>query len=308
VKINFKKNETKINMKKIILFSFIALVGVAIVFFITTTLQQKVKNIQAAEEYFMKGDNAQENGFNELAIEYYQTAVMFNPEYIGAYNNMGAAYDNLQDYRKAIRCYQKAIEIDPSYADAYYNMGNAYANLQDYQEAIRCYQKAIANIEQPDPVISFNIGRNYYYWGTDSLVTPENRLAALYKADSTFTKITELAPTSFLGYFWRARTNSMIDPEASRGLAKPYYEKVIEILLNQADRYKRELIEGYKYLGYYYYMQADAIMKKNNNNPDKAKKEFLTAKSFFSKVLELNPDDAIAKDAQAWLRENGYGW
>jgi tetratricopeptide (TPR) repeat protein len=202
-----------------------------------------------------------------------------------------------KQYAEAAINYAKVIQLDDSKKDLLKEIGDMYDKNHQPDSAIFYYTRYLDFIGQPDPAISFNIGRNYYYLGTDSLVTPENRLAALYKADSTFTEITELAPTSFLGYFWRARTNSMIDPEASRGLAKPYYEKVIEILLNQADRYKRELIEGYKYLGYYYYMQADAVMKKNNNNPDKAKEEFLTAKSFFSKVLELNPDDAVAKDA-----------
>jgi tetratricopeptide (TPR) repeat protein len=202
-----------------------------------------------------------------------------------------------KQYAEAAVNYAKVIQLDSTKRDLLKEVGDMYEKNSQPDSAILYYTRYLEFIGQPDPAIHFNIGRNYYYLGTDSLVTPENRLAALYKADSAFTKITELAPTSFLGYFWLARTNSMIDPEASQGLAKPYYEKVIEILLDQADRYKKELIESYKYLGYYYYMQADAIMKKNKNNPDKAKEEFLTAKSFFSKVLELNPDDTVAKDA-----------
>ncbi|MDR2448827.1 MAG: hypothetical protein LBD52_02580 [Prevotellaceae bacterium] len=202
-----------------------------------------------------------------------------------------------KQYAEAAINYTKVIQLDDTKKDLLKDIGNMYEKNHQSDSAIFYYTLYLDFIGQPDPAIYFNIGRNYYYMGTDSLNTPENRLAALYKADSTFTKIKELAPTSFLGHFWLARTNSMIDPEASQGLAKPYYEKVIEILLDQADRYKKELIESYKYLGYYYYMQADAIMKKNKNNPDKARNEFLTAKDFFSKVLELNPDDTVAKDA-----------
>jgi tetratricopeptide (TPR) repeat protein len=202
-----------------------------------------------------------------------------------------------KQYAEAAVNYAKVIQLDDTKKELLKEVGDMYEKNHQPDSAILYYTRYLAFTGTPDPTISFNIGRNYYYLGTDSLVTPENRLAALRKADSTFTQITELAPTSFLGYFWRARTNSMIDPEASEGLAKPYYEKVIEVLLDQSDRYKKELIESYKYLGYYYYMQADGIMKKNKNNPDKAKEEFLTAKSFFSKVLELNPEDSVARDA-----------
>jgi tetratricopeptide (TPR) repeat protein len=178
------------------------------------------------------------------------------------------------------------------------DVGEMYEKSSQPDSAIFYYALYLDFIGQPDPTIYFNIGRNYYVLGTDTLLTQEVRLAALYHADSTFKKITELAPTSFLGYFWLARTNSMIDPEATQGLAKPYYEKVIEVVLDQAERYKTQLTESYRYLGYYYYMQAEALIKKNNKNIlNKAEEELLTAQSFFSKGLELSPEDPITKAA-----------
>jgi tetratricopeptide (TPR) repeat protein len=104
---------------------------------------QKQTDALAAEEYFTKGYNARKNGFNELAIEYYQKAIDLNPNYAMAYNNMGNAYYGQENYKEAIRCYQKAIDLNPNYATAYNNMGNAYDDLKNYKEAIRCYQKAI---------------------------------------------------------------------------------------------------------------------------------------------------------------------
>ena len=213
------------------------------------------------------------------------------------YQTYAEQLESNKQYAEAAINYTKVIQLDDTKKDLLKEVGDMYEKSHQPDSAIAYYLRYLEFTGEPDPTVFFNIGRNYYYLGTDSLLTPENRQAALYKADSTFTKITELAPTRFLGYFWLARTNSMIDPEASQGLAKPYYEKVIEILLDQSERYKRELIESYKYLGYYYYMQADAIMKKNKNNPDKARNEFLTAKDFFSKVLELDSTDTVAKDA-----------
>ena len=126
---------------------------------------------------------------------------------------------------------------------------------------------------------------------------PELQKEDLIKADSLFKELSFQVPNSYVSYFWRARVNSMLDPETTKGLAKPYYEKVIEIGLVQPERYKRELIECYKYLGYYHYVIADAITTKNNGNPDLAKEEYGEAKSFFSKVLTLDAKDEVALKA-----------
>jgi tetratricopeptide (TPR) repeat protein len=209
-----------------------------------------------------------------------------------------------KQYAEAAENYVKVIQLDDTKKELLKEIGDMYEKNHQPDSAILYYTRYLNFIGQPDPTTYFNIGRNYYTLGNDSLVTPENRTAALYKADSAFTKITELAPTSFLGYFWRARTNSTIDPEATQGLAKPYYEKVIEIVADQGERYKTQLIESYKYLGYYHYVQADAITnhattnKQNKNIPDNAKKEYLTSKDFFEKVLEVDPDDTTAQKAK----------
>ena len=48
--------------------------------------------------------------------------------------------------------------------------------------------------------------------------------------------LTEQAPDSYLGDMWRARTHSAMDPETTEGLAKPYYEKVVDVLLAKTNR------------------------------------------------------------------------
>ena len=107
------------------------------------TYQKQVDKL-SAEEYFTRAYNADESGFYELAIEYYQKAVSINPEYVNAYYNMGIDYHNLENYTQAISCYQKAVSIDPSDAFAYSSMGFAYARLENYTQAISCFQRAIS--------------------------------------------------------------------------------------------------------------------------------------------------------------------
>src|SRR4028118_1451659 len=72
------------------------------------------------------------------------------------------------------------------------------------------------------------------------------------KADSSFSKVTQLVPTYIPGFLYKARVEANLDPESTKGLAKPTYEKVIQ--LSEADPSKngKNLVEAYGYLGYYY--------------------------------------------------------
>ncbi|MDR2804769.1 MAG: hypothetical protein LBB85_03880, partial [Dysgonamonadaceae bacterium] len=169
-----------------------------------------------------------------------------------------------KQYEEAADNYKKVIQKDPARKQLFQNIADLYTKDQQPDSAIRYYNFYLDFLEQPNPTIYFQLGRNYYNIATaDSLETQQEKLQ---RADSVFALLTELAPTSYLSYFWRARINSMLDPETTLGLAKPFYEKVIEITADQGDRYKRELIECYKYLGYYYYVQADNTTAKHNNN------------------------------------------
>jgi tetratricopeptide (TPR) repeat protein len=201
-----------------------------------------------------------------------------------------------KQYAAAAENYKKAMQKDDLQKTLLQDdIAEMYEKHQQPDSAIKYYSLYLTQIGKQDSPTYFNIGRNYYTKGVDSDIQPEQRTTALQKADSMFTIVTELSPTSSLGYFWRARTNSMLDPETTLGLAKPFYEKVIEITTGQPEKYKNQLIESYKYLGYYYYVQADVITKKHKNNPDFAKEEYNQAKSFFQKVLDLDPNDAIAQ-------------
>ena len=46
-----------------------------------------------------------------------------------AWNNMGSAYGEKGERKKAVEYHKKAIDIDPEYAVAWYNMGTTYGRL-----------------------------------------------------------------------------------------------------------------------------------------------------------------------------------
>lgn len=69
-------------------------------------------------------------------------------------------------------------------------------------------------------------------------------------------------------------------------MAKPYYEKYIELTSGDPTKYSRGLVEANNYLGYY-----------NLQKGDKA-----AATPYYQKVLELDPSNADATNAMKIIK------
>ena len=222
---------------------------------------------KAADAFFHASDNAD---YSYLDYRYY-----------------GALLTALKKYDEAIIEYGKALKKDNTQTDLWREISDAYEMKNDYAQAIASYQKYYDSLakDKKTPETLFQLGRLYYGQGTSSdtlTVQPADRMAALQSADSVFALVSKQAPDSYLGDMWRARTNSAMDPETTDGLAKPYYEKVMEVLLSKNDpKYNSPLIECYSYLGYYYLLKSD----------------YPTSKEYWNKILAIDPANATAKKA-----------
>jgi tetratricopeptide (TPR) repeat protein len=63
---------------------------------------------------------------------------------VDALSDKGAGLDSLGQYEEAIEYYDTALAIDPNYVNALYNKGVALGNLGRYQDAIKYYDKVLA--------------------------------------------------------------------------------------------------------------------------------------------------------------------
>jgi tetratricopeptide (TPR) repeat protein len=124
----------------------------------------------------------------------------------------------------------------------------------------------------------WSIGRAYYYG------------EQFAEADTAFTKLAEKQPTITHGYLWAAKSRSQIDSTGTSGIAVPMYEKFIEIASQNPDKYKRDLIDAYDYMGQY------ALHKKD---------DVLEAKGYFEKILALDPTNARATEFMNILKQAG---
>ena len=199
-------------------------------------------------------------------------------------------YTDLKRYDEAMKAadafFKESDKADFSYLDYMY-FGHLLNAVKKYDQAVEAYKKYSESLsaDKRTPDVQFQIGKLYYEKGTQSdtlTVSLDERKAALVSADSIFTEIAKVAPDSYLGNFWRARTNSALDPETTQGLAKPYYEEVAAFLIDKNDpRYNSALIECYSYLGYYYLVA--------NKLPE--------SKEYWNKILAIDPANATAKRA-----------
>ncbi|MEO7960707.1 MAG: tetratricopeptide repeat protein [Ginsengibacter sp.] len=99
-------------------------------------------------------------GRNEESIRLHKAIIEENPYSHLAWFNLGAAYQGIKLYEKAIDAYQYAIAIDEKFDYAYRNMGDAYLRLQKYREAIEVLQKVL-ELSMPEEVIFEAIGHCY---------------------------------------------------------------------------------------------------------------------------------------------------
>jgi tetratricopeptide (TPR) repeat protein len=172
---------------------------------------------------------------------------------------------------EAIAGISDLIKKDPSKACDFQNdLAAIYANQKDYKGAARVYSYKLTNCKGD--------------------LTDQFRLATAYtgdkqytRADSVYNIILTAKPTYAPGYLNRAQVNNSLDPEGKKGLAKPYYEKYIELSKAEgADptKFKSGVIEANGQLGLY-----------SANAGDKA-----AAIRYFEQVLVVDPGNKGAQE------------
>ena len=206
----------------------------------------------------------------------------------------GTLLEALKMYDEAAVSLEKAYEMNKERNEVLKQISSSYEGAGKYPEAIAAFNKYVETLpeEQRTPDLTLELGQLYYAEGTTADTvnyTPEMKKEALLRADSAFAKLAELVPDNYLGNFWRARTNSALDPETTEGLAKPYYEQVAAMLVEKAKtepRYNRYIIECYRYLGYYYLVTED----------------YEKSKEYWNLILTIDPEDATATKALEGLK------
>lgn len=84
---------------------------------------------------FDKGVEADHKGKGDEAIEHYQRALSYSPNYYPAHNNLGSAYLTRQDFTAAEAQFEAALKANQNDVEAYFNLSNVLLLKQRYSEA-----------------------------------------------------------------------------------------------------------------------------------------------------------------------------
>jgi tetratricopeptide (TPR) repeat protein len=84
-----------------------------------------------------------EGFYEEVAIRFFDLAILQNPKYHQALNNRGDAYLILRQYARAIDDFNQAVQIDPNEPLYFKNRANVLRFLGQYDRAIADYRKAL---------------------------------------------------------------------------------------------------------------------------------------------------------------------
>lgn len=244
----------------------------------------------AAEAYTMvvKSDSTNPKILRLYGYSLYETGDFQRSEYILSkffslndplkfiftdYQYYGRALFKVQKDSLAILNLKKALSLDTLKIDLHTDLALAYTHKGDFKSAANEYT-ILMKKKTPTLNDKFALGRTFYL-DKDYV-----------QADSIFTGILVENPALQVGYLWKARSSTGLDPEAKNALAKPHYEKFIETASMDSIKYKRELIESYTYLGFLYY---------NQNNAD-------SSKINFNKILSLDPANQNANEVLKALK------
>ncbi|HLN55937.1 MAG TPA: tetratricopeptide repeat protein [Bacteroidales bacterium] len=143
------------------------------------------------------------------------------------------------DIDRAFVAYNKVLEYRPGDKAILNEMASQYYTFKRYNNAAGIYARLLdPSKDNVDELM--RIGRTYY--------TGENYKAA----DSVFTAITKTHPDFVPAYLWIANTYSKMDPDASMGMAKPKFERVLQAAEKDSVANASAMVDAITYLGYYH--------------------------------------------------------
>lgn len=206
------------------------------------------------------------------------------------YRYYGQALKDAKKFNMAVVQYKQALKFDSTKVELYKDLSDMYAEIDSFSNSVKSYQKYLSKLPEKQRATADNLlslGKLYYSLGNDSTNSVNGKLAALTTADSLFAQVAVLEPEVYRANFWRARANAALDPETTKGLAKPFYEQTVAIVEPKKDpRYNAVLVECYSYLGYY------TLLQKDNAG----------SIAYWNKILVINPNNATAKKAIAGIQ------
>ena len=236
---------------------------------------------------------------NNVNLEKYEEAIKFGERLFNSsddvkytaldYINYGTALQKLKKNDEAIKAFEKVVNTRTfdmeQRISVFKNLSDVYKSMGDYPKALEYYEKYVkGNQGKMTANIKNGLAQLYRTMAIDENSTPEQKQEAIAKADKVFSEIAEEFPAFKQSVTaQRAKLAFILDPEDKAGAAKPHYDQLIEIINGLESKDASDVAQLKQALSYniVYFVKV---------NEDIAK-----AKEYAAKLLEIDPENAMAK-------------
>ncbi|MDR0798269.1 MAG: hypothetical protein LBN18_00705 [Dysgonamonadaceae bacterium] len=253
----------------------------------------------------LEGYNNYKLGNYALAAEQLQAFLKDNPEKDHIYLDYLMLGQSLIKDKKAIEAVtvlQKATQAKDAKPESLKELAAAYDAADNFPEEVATYEEYFTKEASPSVYDYFYYGQACYR-AASNYITPEALNAKLTpaqqatndtvfqsfieKGNAAFDEVISRSPESYLGYLWKANLNSFIDAvDQSKtgkmpGVAKPYYEDALKIMLekNENGARNKDIISAYDYLGKLAYTQGNTALMGD----------------YYKKIIAIDPANEAAK-------------
>lgn len=217
--------------------------------------------------------------YNQVNLKNYEEAVKYGDRLFNEsdsakfnaidYQNYGVAKQALKQYDEAVAVFEKVLAMDDVDAatknDINKNISDAYKEKGDYAKAGEWYDKYLKNKSGVSAFDMSNLATIYTTQASDPNSTPEQKQAAVAKAEEVYNNmITQFPSVADFAALQRAHLPFFLDPEDKEGKAAPLYLEVVNIVNAKAEKgaaENKKLQEAYQYLTVYYFKIANDMAK-----------------------------------------------
>lgn len=245
---------------------------------------------------------------NTIALKDYDKALVYGDRLFNKsdsvdlkdldYINYAEAFLEKKDYDQAINMYKKTMEVSKGDKEAinniYKNISTAYLKKGDYENAIKEYNNYMNGTSSKTANDYVGLANIYYSHAAD--LKGEAQKAELIHADNVYKDLQEKFPNDFdvqaYALSKRGDLNAAMDPTMKEFRAQPYFTQLTEVIEGKAKTTELDANDKSKLVRAYWYL-ANVYQIKN----DKA-----SAKSYWSKILNIDPTNKVATEAMEALK------
>ncbi|MBT5868983.1 MAG: tetratricopeptide repeat protein [Nitrospinaceae bacterium] len=144
--------------------------------------------VKAAEEWLKEGLRLQGLARYQSAVDAYQMAQSFKPDFLDAFYNMGVAYgcmeeNGIEALHKAVWVFKKSIDINPQFIHSYTALGASYIKQGELELAIEVLNRAVI-VDPKDSNVFYYLGIAHRMNSQITEAVKNMQLAVALKPDS----------------------------------------------------------------------------------------------------------------------------